>query len=71
MNQAGLKSRFVELHEKLEKLREEPYDRRAFLYLDIMSWLQSKIKGVSVESVIRTQFLERSGQSTGRMARHS
>ena len=44
---------FVNLHEELLKYENHPYEKRAFLYLDILSWLESKIKHVSVEEIIR------------------
>ncbi len=56
-----LKSHFIELHNKLSKLADEPYAKRAFLYLDIMGWLESKITELPVEAVIRQKFLKRSG----------
>jgi len=52
-----IKAAFKELHAKLKVLEDDPYERRAFLYLDILSWLESKIENKSVESVIRRKFL--------------
>ncbi|MCF6180649.1 hypothetical protein [Lutibacter sp.] len=48
-----LKKAFIELHEELKKLENHPYEKRAFLYLDIISWLESKIKNKSVEQIIQ------------------
>ncbi len=51
-----------ELKNLLIKLKEHEHDRfetRAFLYLDIISWLESKIENVPVQTVIRNKFLER------------
>ena len=39
---------FVDLHLKLKAFEDDPYERRAFLYLDILSWLESKIKNLSL-----------------------
>lgn len=50
---------FRELKETLEQLQENPYERRSFLYLDIISWLESKIEGIPVEQVVRRKFLQR------------
>jgi tetratricopeptide (TPR) repeat protein len=48
---------FRQLHARLLKLRELPYERRSFLYLDIISWLEAKIKGISrTEIVIAGKF---------------
>ena len=51
--------RFKDLHSRLKKLADKPYARRAFLYLDIMSWLESKMDGVTVEEAIRRRYLQR------------
>ena len=40
-------------------LEDSPFVRRPFLYLDIISWLESKIEQVPVQDVIRRKFLER------------
>ncbi|SDX76345.1 hypothetical protein SAMN05444411_10948 [Lutibacter oricola] len=48
-----IKNAFIELHAELIKFEDHPYERRAFLYLDIISWLESNIKNVSVESIIQ------------------
>ena len=61
MSQSDLKGRFEELHKRLGRIEDQPYAKRAFLYLDIMSWLESKISGQTVEQVIRKHFLRRSG----------
>ncbi len=48
-----LKGEFVKLHSELLKYEEHPYERRAFLYLDIISWLESKIENRPVGDIIR------------------
>jgi hypothetical protein len=48
---------FRVLHSKLVKLSQLPYEKRPFLYLDIISWLECKIEQRSVQSVIREKFL--------------
>lgn len=47
---------FRVLHAKLVKLSQLPYEKRPFLYLDIISWLECKIAGRTVQSVIREKF---------------
>jgi hypothetical protein len=54
-----LKPEFECLLEKLKKLEKNPFATRAFSYLDIISWLESKIQGVPVQDVIREKFLKR------------
>lgn len=48
-----LKKAFVQLHKDLIEFENHPHERRAFLYLDILSWLESKIQNRSVESIIQ------------------
>ncbi|WP_452225327.1 hypothetical protein [Lacinutrix chionoecetis] len=52
-----LKKAFKELHETLIKFEDHPFERRAFLYLDIISWLESKIENKPVGEVIRNKYL--------------
>ena len=52
-----LKKHFRELRNRLMYLQEDPYEKRAFLYLDIISWLDSKIEERKVGDVIRDKFL--------------
>lgn len=52
-----LKDAFIALHHTLKTYEEHPYERRAFLYLDIISWLESKIQNKSVGQVIRDRYL--------------
>lgn len=54
-----LRTEFIRLRDKLRKLESDPYERRPFLYLDIISWLDSKIAGKGVQEIIRQKFLER------------
>ncbi|AWW29101.1 hypothetical protein DN752_02515 [Echinicola strongylocentroti] len=51
-----LKSAFRELRDKLVQYENHPYEKRAFLYLDIISWLDSKIQNRPVQEVIREKF---------------
>jgi hypothetical protein len=55
------KKEFQALKERLEETLKQPFELRAFLYLDIISWLESKIDGVPVQLVIRRKFEERNG----------
>lgn len=59
MRAAEMKTEFIRLRDKLIKLENEPLERRPFLYLDIISWLESKIEGIPVQDVIRKKFLQR------------
>ena len=50
---------FQQLLDKLKQQEHNRFATRAFFYLDIISWLESKISGVPVQDVIRGKFLER------------
>ncbi len=50
------KKEFVKLHTTLKQYEDNPYERRAFLYLDILSWLESKIQNRPIEEVIQEKF---------------
>ena len=52
-----LKPEFGKLVEKLKKYEKNRFETRAFLYLDIISWLESKIEHVPVQDVIREKYL--------------
>jgi len=45
------------LLEKLKKYEKNRFETRAFVYLDIISWLESKIRNVPVQDVIREKYL--------------
>ncbi len=42
---------------KLQSLSKDPLETRAFMYLDIISWLESKIQQKPVQTIIRQKFL--------------
>lgn len=58
-NPAHLQHAFIQLKNKLGKLKDHPSERRSFLYLDIISWLESKIQNRPVQEVIREKFEKR------------
>lgn len=51
--------RFKELRDKLLLLSESKYDKRAFVYFDIISWLESKIENQSVGEIIKAKNIEK------------
>lgn len=51
-------SAFEALRKRLVPMEKDPIDRRTFIYLDIISWLDSKLKGISMRQAI----LERRGE---------
>lgn len=52
-----LKAAFQELYERLKAFEDHPYEKRAFLYLDILSWLESHLQGRPVAEIIREKAL--------------
>lgn len=59
MIEQEMSEEFSRLKKKLDKLVEDPYERRPFLYLDIISWLESKIEDRPVQDIIHEKFLKR------------
>jgi tetratricopeptide (TPR) repeat protein len=51
--EAELIDGFRQLRHQLLTLIDRPYENRAFTYFDIISWLESKIRGCTVEEVIQ------------------
>jgi hypothetical protein len=52
-----LNEAFLILLSDLKKLQDDPFEKRPFLYLDIISWLEAKIYNVPVQEVIRQKHL--------------
>ncbi|MEM9686788.1 MAG: hypothetical protein AAF934_07685, partial [Bacteroidota bacterium] len=48
-----LKGEFKKLHARLKLYEDHPYEKRAFIYLDIISWLESKIENKSVATIVQ------------------
>lgn len=59
IRRSQLKDAFRNLLEELRRFENNPLETRAFSYLDIISWLESKISGVPVQKVIRSKYLAR------------
>lgn len=59
MREQEMPKEFSRLKKKLDRLVEDPYERRPFLYLDIISWLESKIEDRPVQDIIHEKFLKR------------
>ncbi|ARV06647.1 hypothetical protein BTO04_08030 [Polaribacter sp. SA4-10] len=48
-----IKKEFKKIHTRLKKFENHPYEKRAFLYLDILSWLESKIENKPIALIIK------------------
>lgn len=47
-----LKGEFEKLHARLKIYEDHPYEKRAFMYLDVISWLESKIQNRPVGDIV-------------------
>ena len=65
MSTSEVKAAFRDLLHKLKQHENNPLETRAFSYLDIVSWLESKISGIPVQEVIRNKFIQ--GYRQGRV----
>lgn len=52
-----LNKEFKKLHQELKRYEDHPYEKRAFLYLDIISWLESHLENKPVSQIIREKAL--------------
>ncbi len=55
IKEEDINSEFQKLKDKLEVIEQKPYEKRPFLYLDIISWLESKIEGTTIKQVIQNK----------------
>ena len=51
-----IKDEFRKLHTTLKQYEDHPFERRAFLYLDIISWLESKIEDRPISEIIESKY---------------
>lgn len=59
LKKSALKEGFSKLFERLKKLEGNPMESRSFMYLDILSWLESKINNVPVQVIISSRHADR------------
>lgn len=52
-----LKGEFQKLYDNLKQYEDHPYEKRAFLYLDILSWLEGHLQNRPVSEIIREKAL--------------
>ena len=53
LSQEDLMERFIKLKAQLLQLVNSTYEKRAFIYFDIISWLESKIEKRPVQDIIQ------------------
>jgi hypothetical protein len=56
MTPAELKRELKVLHDTLRPYETHPYEKRTFYYLDLISWLESKITGRNFGDIVRQRF---------------
>jgi hypothetical protein len=44
---------------KLKALQNNRFETRAFIYLDIISWLESKLDNIPVQEVLKKKFAKK------------
>jgi tetratricopeptide (TPR) repeat protein len=50
---SDIKKEFIKVKERFIELEKSTYEKRAFLYLDIISWLESKIENRKISDIIK------------------
>ncbi|HRQ51349.1 MAG TPA: hypothetical protein PLR74_12475, partial [Agriterribacter sp.] len=61
LDKKQVKAAFIALKGKLEKYKDNPLESRSFMYLDIISWLESKIRNVPVQEIMREKYKAATG----------
>lgn len=59
---SDFKNELVWLYERLKPFENHPYERRPFFYLDIISWLESKIQDRPIAEIIKEKYWNREEQ---------
>lgn len=59
LNKLQIRKEFARLLKDLQQISNNPSESRSFMYLDVLSWLESKIRDVPVQEVISQRFQER------------
>lgn len=59
MDARSVRREFIRLRANLVKLQQDPYEKRAFLYLDIIAWLTCKIESRTIQEVMREKAMSR------------
>lgn len=54
-NDAALKRSFIELRGRLKEIAKDPFENAAFDYIDIISWLESKMTGKSFAETVKSK----------------
>ena len=52
---SDIKKEFIKMRQRFIELENNTYEKRAFLYLDIISWLESKIENRKISEIIKAK----------------
>ena len=66
LDRQQVKKEFEGLRDKLKKYEQNPLESRSFMYLDIISWLDSKVRNVPVQEIIRERYLKDAKRGGGK-----
>lgn len=66
----GIKDELSNLYERLLPYENHPYERRIFYYVDIISWLESKITARPYGTIVRDKFERRQKQLKERKSKN-
>jgi tetratricopeptide (TPR) repeat protein len=64
LTKTKIRAEFEQLLEKLKTLERNRFETRAFIYLDVISWLESKLRNLPVQDIIREKYLVKTKQRT-------
>jgi hypothetical protein len=56
VQKSALQNEFKQLIERLRAIEHNQFSTRSFVYLDIISWLESKVQNVPVHTIIRAKY---------------
>lgn len=62
LSKKEIREEFSRLFNELDRLQSDPHQRRSFMYLDILSWLESRIRNISVQEVIKENYKKRTAE---------
>jgi len=47
---------YIDFRDELKELSKDKFEKRAFLYLDVLCWVESKINGTDIRTAIRERY---------------
>jgi hypothetical protein len=62
---ADYPKRMLKFREQLAALKTDPYEKRSFVFLDVESWVESKIQQKTLQQVVKERFMRRMELAVG------